>query len=78
MGSPISPVVANLYIEYFESRTLDTAPSRPALWYRYVDDTMTKLHKYAENSFSDYLNATDQNIQFTSEKAEKKRMNSTP
>ena len=26
MGSPISPVVANLYMEQFESSVLDTAP----------------------------------------------------
>ena len=43
MGSPISPIVANLCVEHFESTALETAPTRPAMWYRYVDDTMTKL-----------------------------------
>ena len=55
MGSPISPIVANLYREHFESRALDTAPIRPSMWYRYVDDTMTKIHECAVSSFSDHL-----------------------
>ena len=67
MGSPISPIVANLYMEHFESRALDTAPTPPAMWYRYVDDTMTKIHEYAVRSFSEHLNSIDQHIQFTSE-----------
>ena len=65
MGSPISPIVANLI--YFESRALDTAPNPPAMWYRYVDDTMTKIHEGAVNSFSHHLNSINPHIQFTSE-----------
>ena len=38
MDSPVSPIVANLYIEYFEQNALSTAPS-PRLWCRHVDDT---------------------------------------
>ena len=41
----ISPIVANDYMEHFESKALDTAPIPPAMWYRYVDDTMTKIHE---------------------------------
>ena len=67
MGSPISPVVANLYMEQFESRALDTAPTPPTMWYRYVDDTMAKIHENAIDSFSEHLNSIGQHIQFTSE-----------
>ena len=67
MGFPISPIVANLYMEHFESRALETAPTRPSMWYRYVDDTMTKIHECAVSSFSDHLNSINPNIQFTSE-----------
>ena len=38
MGSLMSPVVASLHVEHFESKTLDTTPKLEAMWYRYVDD----------------------------------------
>ena len=38
MGSPLSPIVANLYMEAFEKRALDTSAQKPNLWIRYVDD----------------------------------------
>ena len=39
MGSPLSPVVANLFMEAFEERALESATLKPRLWVRYVDDT---------------------------------------
>ena len=35
MGSPVSPIVANIFMEHFEEIALD---SRFRLWRRYVDD----------------------------------------
>lgn len=39
MGSPLSPIVANLFMEDFETRALASARLLPKLWKRYVDDT---------------------------------------
>ena len=38
MGSPISPIVANLYMEHLEGEALQSAPT-PQYWFRYMDDT---------------------------------------
>ena len=45
MGSPVSPVVANVYMEVFEYRVLTSAVSPPRLWRRYVDDTFVILQQ---------------------------------
>ena len=73
-GFSISPIVANLYMEHFESRALDTAPTRPSMWYCHVDDTMTKIHECAVSSLSDHLNSINPHIQFTSEEEKNGRI----
>ena len=45
MGSPVSAVVANLYMEFFEELALETAPTRPKLWKMSVDDTFGIFRK---------------------------------
>ncbi|KAG8237101.1 hypothetical protein J437_LFUL015468 [Ladona fulva] len=39
MGSPLSPAMANLYMENFENKTLSSAPLQPKVFHRYFDDT---------------------------------------
>ena len=39
MGSPLSPFVANIFMEHFESRALSSSLFQPKLWKRFVDDT---------------------------------------
>ena len=39
MGSPLSPVIANFFMEDFEEKALNQATLKPTCWYRYVDDT---------------------------------------
>jgi hypothetical protein len=38
MGSPLSPVVSNIFMETFEQLVLSTAQHKPKMWLRYVDD----------------------------------------
>ena len=39
MGSPLSPIFANISMEDFEYKALNSARLLPKLWKRYVDDT---------------------------------------
>ena len=69
MGSPVSPIVANLYMEYLEQKALSTAPHPhpPRFWHRYVDDTFV-IHKEAnKQGFLQHINIVDPAIRFTVE-----------
>ena len=44
MGSPVSPIVANLYMEYLRAKSSKHCPPPPSSWGRYVDDTFV-IHK---------------------------------
>jgi hypothetical protein len=70
MGSPVSPIVANLYMESFEAKAISTARRPPTVWFRYVDDTFVVTHKYNIEEFTKHINSIDPNIQFTMETEE--------
>ena len=70
MGSLCSPVVTNIYMEYFENKAL--GPELPIsftinTWLRYVDDVLTIIKKGTSNSLLAHLNSIDPNIKFTIE-----------
>ena len=71
MGSPVSPIVANLYMEWLEQEAVATAPltCQPRLWKRYVDDVLEIIKKGAAEDLTTHLNTIDRtgNIKFTYE-----------
>ena len=67
MGSPVSPIVANIFMEAFEARALATAVHPPKLWRRYVDDTCVIQDQSHKEEFLKHINSVDNAIQFTTE-----------
>ena len=68
MGSPCPPVVANIYMEYFEDLAL--GPELPVSvkdWKRYVDDVFSIIPKGNWDKILQYLNSIDPHIKFTIE-----------
>ena len=61
------PVVANLYMEYFEKKTLTSAINPPWVWYRFVDDTWVIQQQAHKQAFLDHINSIDPAIMFTVE-----------
>ncbi|XP_047988500.1 uncharacterized protein LOC125228095 [Leguminivora glycinivorella] len=68
MGSPIAPVVANLFMENFEQRALESCPHKPRLWWRYVDDVFAVVTGRDLDPLLAHLNAQHPKITFTIEK----------
>ncbi len=62
MGSPVSPIVANLFMEWFKS-ALETFLKLD--WKRYVDDTMVILSDTLLEEFTSHINGIHPAIQFT-------------
>lgn len=68
MSSPVSPIVADLYMEEVERKALDTYRLVPTChWFRYVDDKWVKIKRREIDFFSEHINPVDINIKFTKE-----------
>ncbi|XP_023722356.1 uncharacterized protein LOC111872551 [Cryptotermes secundus] len=69
MGNSLSPIVSNIFMKHFEKLALDSAPYKPSLWLRYVDDTFVVWSHSPERlqNFFDHLNSLRPSICFTME-----------
>ena len=69
MVSPLSPVVANLFVEDLEEKAIRSASPALKTWFRYVDNTFVLWpHGEAQlHTFHQHLNQQNPNIQFTME-----------
>jgi hypothetical protein len=54
MGSPLSPIISNIYMEFFEQVALADAKYKPALWLRYADDTIL-IPKHGKAELQNFL-----------------------
>ena len=65
MGSPVNLIVANIYMEVFEDRAINTALHPPKIWKRYVDDTFVIQLESQKEEFFHHINQVDTSITFT-------------
>jgi hypothetical protein len=64
MGSPLSPVLANIYMEHLALKTSHS----PRFWKRYVDDTFAIIPSRSHSHFLQHLNSVRPGvIRFTHE-----------
>ena len=62
-----SPIVANIYIEDFEMKAINTSLQPPLMWKRFADDTFIVIKAAQKQNFLDHINSVDHHIQFISE-----------
>ncbi|XP_046395746.1 uncharacterized protein LOC124163008 [Ischnura elegans] len=76
MGSPLSPTIANFFMEDFEEKALSSAPLKPLLFLRYVDDTFVVWPhgRRSLDEFFDHMNCQHSSIKFTMEIEENNRL----
>ena len=57
MGSPVSPILANFFMEWLEQQAIATAPidCKPKLWKRYVDDILEIINRGKVEALTDHL-----------------------
>ena len=70
MGSPVSPIVANLFMEWFETHAINTFQYNITIWRRYVDDTIVALCDSLVEDFTNHINSIHPAIKFTREEEE--------
>jgi len=56
MGSPVFPLLANLFMEWLEKQAIATAPveCKPKFWKRYVDDVLELIKKGQVRNLTDH------------------------
>ena len=70
MGSPLAPILANLFMGYHEKDWIEKAQvAKPTFYKRYVDDIFAVFESELDaETFHTYLNTKHKNIKFTYEK----------
>ena len=72
MGSPLSLVIANFFMEDSEKKAIEQATPKPVCWFRYVGDTFI-IWPHGQEKLTEFLNhliGLHNKVQFTMEKEE--------
>ena len=74
MGSPVSPIIANLCMEEIEELAINKSSTPPRKWKRFVDDVFSIIKKNTVTTFHNLLNSIDPHISFTIEQEHEGRL----
>ena len=77
MGSPLSPVISNLYMEYFESVIINDIKPEGMIWLRYVDDIFATWNS-AWGDFDHFFNLLNNRVPSIKFKVEWEKDNRIP
>ena len=78
MSLPLSPVLANIYMEYFEEMALGSTSLKPSIWLGYIDDTFIPWHHQEDvQTLLDHVNSIRPSILFTMEKEQNNNLPSS-
>lgn len=75
MGSPLSPIVADLVLQDLETTVLESLPYRLPVYYRYVDDILFAAPKTHIIDILNHFNLYHNRLQFTLEVGVKNHIN---
>ena len=67
MGSPLSPIIADIVMQDLEETALKKLSVQPLFYFRYVDDILLALPSDAINDTLNIFNSLHTRLQFTLE-----------
>ena len=73
MGSPLGPLLADIFMPNLEKKLNKFSSNKPLIWYRYVDDILCIFNTEQNiNNVLTSINRWHKNIKFTIEKGKEK------
>ncbi|XP_071796343.1 uncharacterized protein [Asterias amurensis] len=71
MGTKMAPSYANLFMSQLEDRLLSSAPNRPLVWWRFIDDIFSIWcgDQDSLDEFTNHINSFHPTIKFTTEQS---------
>ena len=65
MGSPLSPIAADIVMDDLETKCISSIPFQPPFYFRYVDDIITAVPSDEITTIKNIFNSYNHKIQFT-------------
>ena len=74
MGLPVSPDVADIFMDELEKKAFEELHAPPKIWHRFVDNVISVILSSDEAWFLDHLNEQHSRLTFTMERENEGKM----